>query len=182
MHEQFEVITFLNKTLKSGQAGRVHITGDGVEWCLDILDGKLLFAAHSLQYLNTLETTLPSLGYEAVLPIYWRLTQLDIYKRQSDHIGLASLNWTSKIVGALIQYNVLRLEQAEKILIKLAEDAIESLLGLDQATLVWHPLPNELWHLTTQGKDIHSLVRHLSEVRRLWQPLCDRICSPHQRP
>ncbi|MEM7795875.1 MAG: response regulator [Cyanobacteria bacterium P01_C01_bin.118] len=182
MHEPFEVISFFDKILKSGQAGRVHITSNGVEWCLDILDGKLLFAAHSLQYLNTLETTLPSLGYEAVLPIYWRLTQLDIYKRQIDHIGLTSLNWTSKIVGALIQYNVLSLERAEKILVKLAEDATESLLGLEQATLVWHPLPKELWHFKTQGRDITSLVKHISEIRRSWQPLCDLICSPHQRP
>ena len=182
MHDNFEIIPFLNRTLESRRSGRAHIVSDGVEWCLDIDEGKLLFAAHSLQYLNTLETTLPSLGYEAVLPVYWRLTQLDIYKRQIDHIGLESLNWTSKIVGALIQYNVLKIEQAEKILAKLAEDAAESLLGLEHATVTWHPLPKELWHATTRGDELTSLINHLSRIRQLWQPLCDRICSPHQRP
>ena len=116
MQDQFEVIPFLHELLESPRNGRLHITSQGVEWCLDIIDGRLLFAAHSLQYLNTLETVLPSLGYETVLPVYWRLIQLDIYKRQTDHVGLGSLNWTSKIVGSLIQFNLVSLEQAEKII------------------------------------------------------------------
>ncbi|MBE9068495.1 response regulator [Leptolyngbya cf. ectocarpi LEGE 11479] len=182
MHQRFEIISFLNEALESRQSGRVYIDGPDVKWCLDITEGKLLFAAHSLQYLNTLETILPSLGYEALLPIYWRLTQLKVYKRQVGTSALDALNWTSKIVGALIQYNALEVEKAEKILAKLAEDAVESLLGLENATVAWHPFPKELWHTTTQGIEIASLVNHLTRRLQAWQPLSDRICSPHQRP
>ncbi|MEM7064820.1 MAG: response regulator [Cyanobacteria bacterium P01_B01_bin.77] len=182
MRQRFEIISFLNETLKTRQSGRVYIDGPDVKWCLDITEGRLLFAAHSLQYLNTLETILPSLGYEALLPIYWRLTQLKVYKRQVDTSAIDNLNWTSKIVGALIQYNALEVEKAEKILVKLTEDAIESLLGLENATVAWHPFPKELWHTTIQGVEIASLVNHLARQRQAWQPLSDRICSPHQRP
>lgn len=182
MHQRFEIISFLNEVLEFRQNGRVYIDGPDVKWCLDMNEGKLLFAAHSLQYLNTLETILPSLGYEALLPIYWRLTQLKVYKRQVDASDIDSLNWASKIVGALIQYNVLEVEKAEKILAKLAEDAVESLLGLESATVDWQPFPKELWHTTTQGVEITSLVNYLTKRQQAWQPLSDRICSPHQRP
>ncbi|NEZ58607.1 response regulator [Leptolyngbyaceae cyanobacterium CCMR0081] len=182
MHDHFEVIPFLTKTLESGQTGRVYITGDNVEWCLDITDGRVIFAAHSLQYLNTLETTLPRLGYEALLPIYWRLTQLEVYKRQIGQAGLEALNWTSKIVGALVQYNLLETKQAGEILAQLAEDAVEALLGLEKATVVWYPFPKELWYTTIYGTEIPALVNHLSGRLKAWQSLGDLICSPYQRP
>ncbi|MEL6334814.1 MAG: response regulator [Cyanobacteria bacterium J06626_26] len=179
---EFEVISFLRKTVASFQRGRVHIIGKEVEWCLDIVDGRLLFAAHSLQYLNALEMVLPSLGYEAALSVYWRLIRSDLYKRQSGDRGLESLNWTCKVVGALIRYGALTSEQAENTLAKLAEDAVESLLGLDAATVAWHPLPQDLWHVTTHGVNILPLAERLSERLKAWQSVCDRIISPHQRP
>ncbi|MEM9264979.1 MAG: response regulator [Cyanobacteria bacterium P01_F01_bin.13] len=182
MADQFEIISFLNGIIASQQNGRVQIVGKGVEWCFDIIDGRLLFAAHSLQYLTALETVLPSLGYEAALPVYWRLIRSNQYKHQGGAPDLESLGWASRIVGALVQYEALSLQQAEKTLAKLAEDALESLLGLEAAKIVWYPAPKECWHLTTQGVPISSLVNHLSERLRAWQPLCDRICSPHQRP
>ncbi|MEM8614286.1 MAG: response regulator [Cyanobacteria bacterium P01_H01_bin.105] len=182
MHEHFEVIPFLREAIESHPTGRVHIVNDDVEWCLDIADGKLLFAAHSLQYIHVLETTLSSLGYEALLPVYWRLIQLKAYKRKISDVGLDSLNWTSTIVGSLVQYNLLEVEQAERILAKLAEDAVDSLLGLEKATVVWYPFPQNLWHTTTQGTEVNVFIDYLSERLKAWQPLCDRICSPHQRP
>ena len=179
---EFEITSFLRKTVASFQSGRVHIVGKEVEWCLDIVDGRLLFAAHSLQYLNALETVLPSLGYEAALSVYWRLIRSDLYKRQSGDRGLESLNWTCKVVGALIRYGALTSEQAENTLAKLAEDAVESLLGLDAATVAWHSLPQDLWHVTTHGVDVLPLVDRLSARLKTWQSVCDRIISPHQRP
>lgn len=182
MHDHFEIIPFLTEVLESGKTGRVHVTGNGIEWCLDIADGKLIFAAHSLQYLNSLETTLSSLGYDDLLPVYWRLTQLKVYQRQSDRTNLESLNWTSKIVGVLLKCNLLDLEQAEEILEELAEDAVESLLGLNGATVVWHPFPKDLWHATIDGIEITAVVDHVSERFQAWQSVSDRICSPYQRP
>ncbi|MEM9976174.1 MAG: response regulator [Cyanobacteria bacterium P01_D01_bin.2] len=179
---EFEVISFLRKTVASFQRGRVHIIGKEVEWCLDIVDGRLLFAAHSLQYLNALEMLLPSLGYEAALSVYWRLIRSDSYKHQSGDRGLESLNWTCNVVGALIRYGALTSGQAENTLAKLAEDAVESLLGLDAATVAWHPLPQDLWHVTTHGVKILPLADRLSERLKAWQSVCDRIVSPHQRP
>ena len=182
MHEHFEIIPFLSETLDSRSTGRAYIVNNDIEWCLDITDGKLLFASHSLQHINVVETTLSSLGYEALLPVYWRLMQLKVYKPQINDTGVDSLNWASKVIGALVQYNLLEIEQAEKILAKLAEEALDSLLGLEKATVTWHPFPKQLWHATTQGTDINFFINYLSDRRRVWQPLCDRICSPHQRP
>ena len=182
MYESFEAISFLKEILESRQNGRVHITSENVEWCLDVTDGKLVFAAHSLQYINAVETTLPSLGYETLLPVYWQLLKLKVYRRQGEHTGLESLNWTSKIVGAFVQYNLIEVEQAGKILAKLAQDAVEALLGLESAKIVWYPFPEQLWHATVQGTDIAPLTTHLSERLKIWQSISDRICSPHQRP
>ena len=181
MSGQFEITTFLSEAFESRQDGRAHIVGTDAEWCLDIVNGQVLFAAHSLQYLTALEAALPGLGYEAALPVYWRLTQY-LYKRQTGDQGLEALDWTSKVVGALVQHNTLNLKQAEATLAKLAEDALESLLGLESATVTWYPLPQGLWHLTTSGTQISTLVNYLSKRSESWQPLSDRICSPHQRP
>ncbi len=181
MYERFEIIPFLNRIIESPGNGRVHILGKQAEWCLDIVDGRVVFGAHSLQYLMTLETVLPSLGYEAALPIYWRLVQY-LYKRQPHDQGLEALNWTSKVVGALVQHKTLTLKQAETIVVKLVEDAVESLLGLELATVTWHPVPQELWHVTTAGTPVSSLISYVSQRLRAWQPVCDRICSPYQRP
>ena len=182
MHEQFEVTSFLHKIVVSPRNGRVHIVGKDIEWCLDIIDGQVLFAAHSLQYLATLETILPALGYEALLPFYWRLTALDLFRRQIDHCGLEALSWTSKVVGALVQYNTINLDQAEKILAKLTEDAVEALLGLDAATVSWFTFPKEHWYSKNDGLSLTSLIDSLTKRLQGWQPLCDRISSPHQRP
>ncbi|MEM1239701.1 MAG: DUF4388 domain-containing protein, partial [Cyanobacteria bacterium P01_H01_bin.26] len=182
MYEQFEVTSFLHKIVGSPRNGRVHIVGKDIEWCLDILDGQVLFAAHSLQYLAALETILPDLGYEALLPFYWRLTELDLFRRQIDHCGLEALNWTSKVVGALVQYNTINLDQAEKILAKLTEDAAEALLGLETATVSWFPFPEEHWYSKTDGLSLISLIDSLTKRLQGWHPLCDRISSPHQRP
>lgn len=182
MFEQFEINYFLHNAIASTQNGRVHIIGKDVEWCLDIVDGRLLYAAHSLQYLTTLETILPSLGYEAALPVYWRLVRSDLYKRQIGDRGLNTLDWTGKVVGALIRYGALSLQQAENTVSRLAEDAVESLSGLDRATVNWHPIPENLWYETIQGVDIITLTDRLSARLKLWQSVCDRISSPHQRP
>lgn len=182
MYEQFEVTSFLNRVISFSQNGRVHIIGKDVEWCLDIVDGRLLFAAHSLQYLTALETILPSLGYESALPVYWRVMRSEPYKRQIEDKGLNALNWTCKIVMALVRYQALSLPQAESTLTKLVEDAVESLLGLESATINWHPVPEDLWPDTTRGIDILSLIDRLTDRLQTWQSVCDRIMSPHQRP
>lgn len=181
MYERFEIIPFLNRLSEAPQNGRVHILGKQAEWCLDIVDGRVVFSAHSLQYLRTLETALPSLGYEAALPVYWRLIHY-LYRRHPNDQGLETLNWTSKVMGALVHHKALTLKQAESVLFKLTEDAIESLLGLELAAVTWHPLPKELWHVATAGAPISSMLSYVSQRLRAWQPVCDRIYSPHQRP
>lgn len=182
MYDQFEIISFLHKVIDVPQDGRVQIIGKDVEWCLDIVDGRLLYAAHSLQYLKALETVLPSLSYGAVLPVYWRLAQSNAHKLNVGDSGMTVLNWPSKIIAALVKQDALNLEQAEQVLGKLTEDAVESLLGLDNATVIWHPVPKDLWHVTTHGLSIPKLRKSLTERLKAWQPLSDRISSPHQRP
>ena len=182
MRNQFDTTDFFDKIVSSSQEGRVHIVGEGVEWLLDIVDGQLLFAAHSLQYLTTLETVLLGLGYKASLPAYWRLAQLGPYQCKINDPGLKVLGWTSKVVEALVKHKTLNLEQAEKTLARLSEDAVESLLGLEAATVVWSPLPTGLWHLRSRGVELSSLLNRLSDRLQGWQPLSDRIASPHQRP
>lgn len=182
MYEQFEVIPFLNKTASSPQNGRVHISSEDAKWCLDIVDGRVLFAAHSLQYLIALESILPTLGYGAALPVYRRLTQHLYKQRNIEEHGLEALTWPSTILGVLVQQNTLTLQQAENVLVKLTEDAVESLLGLTSATVTWHPMPTGLWYGTTNGTYISTLLKHLSTRLQAWQPVCDRIYSPYQRP
>ncbi|MEM6253197.1 MAG: response regulator [Cyanobacteria bacterium P01_D01_bin.156] len=182
MHNLFELVVFLREIVKSPRNGRVHILGEGIEWCIDIINGRLLFATHSFQYLTALDTILPSLGYEAALPIYWRLLQAPQHQPPSRSGGLNTLNWTSTMVGALMQYKALTFAQAEHVLVKLSEDTMESLLGLEMATVQWYPIPTALWHASTRGVDITTLVTHLSGRLNAWESICDRIISPHQRP
>ena len=182
MSNQFDTTNFFDQIVNSAQEGRVHIVGGGVEWRLDIVDGRLLFAAHSLQYLTTLETVLLDLGYKAALPAYWRLTQLGPYKCQINDPGSEVLSWTSKVVVALVKHKALTLEQAEKTLVRLSEDAIASLLGLKAATVTWSPLPTGAWRPTSRGVEMYSLLHRLSGRLQGWRTVSDRIASPHQRP
>lgn len=182
MHGKFEVASFLKGVLDSRRDGRIHIADKGVNWCLDISNGEVLFAAHSLQYLATLETVLPELGYESALSIYWRLIRSEAYGWKQDAPAVEQLSWTSRIVGGLVRYEALRVEQATKTLVTLTKDAVDSLLGLESADVVWHSLPQGAWHINTRGISIKALLRFLSERQQAWQPVCDRIISPHQRP
>ncbi|NEQ52151.1 MAG: response regulator [Leptolyngbya sp. SIO3F4] len=183
MHDQFEIASFLQKAIASSQNGRVHIVGkNDVEWCLDIVDGRLLFAAHSFQYLTAFETILPSLGYEAALSVYWRLVRSEQYKYWSRDRGLAALGWTSRMVEGLIRYEALSPKQAENVLAKLSEDAVESLLGLETATVSWHSVPEDLWHSNAQGIVLSALIDRLLKRLKIWQSISDRIISPYQRP
>ncbi|MBT9312030.1 response regulator [Leptothoe kymatousa] len=182
MNGQFEITSFFKSVLDSSRDGRVQITGENVSWCLDIRNGQVLFAAHSLQYLMALEAILPRLGYESALSIYWRLIRSETYKWKHDAPSLEALGWTSDIVRGLIRYEALGVEQAKHTLTKLTEDAIESLLGLDTADVVWHPLPTDTWYASFHGAPIESIMQFLSERQQAWQPVCDRIISPHQRP
>ncbi|MEM9809103.1 MAG: hypothetical protein AAF959_27940, partial [Cyanobacteria bacterium P01_D01_bin.56] len=182
MHGKFEVASFLKSVLDSRRDGRVHIASKGVDWCLDISNGEVLFAAHSLQYLATLEAVLPELGYESALSIYWRLIRSETYGWKQDAQAVDQLSWTSQIVGGLVRFEALRIEQATKTLVTLTKDAVDSLLGLESAAVVWHSLPQRAWHMNTRGISIKALLRFLSERQQAWLPVCDRIISPHQRP
>lgn len=172
----------LTELIESAQEGRAHIVGEDIEWCLDIAQGRLLFAAHSLQNLTAFESVLPGLGYEAALPIYWRLVSMGPYKRKINEQGLHALGWSSRVVEALVQYKTLSHEQAEKVLAKLSEDAIASLLGLGAATVSWQPLPVGTWHLKHTGIEFAVTAQRLLTQLKGWQTLSDRIISPHQRP
>ncbi|MDJ0708295.1 MAG: response regulator [Leptolyngbyaceae cyanobacterium MO_188.B28] len=182
MSNHFDPTEFFDQIVNSSQEGRAHIVGDGVEWRLDIVDGRLLFAAHSLQYLTNLETVLVDLDCKAALPAYWRLTQLGSYKCPIDEPGSEVLSWTSKVVVALVKHKALTLEQAEKTLARLSEDAIASLVGLKAATVVWSPLPVGAWRPTSHGVEMYSLLHRLSGRLQGWRTVSDRIASPHQRP
>lgn len=177
----FSLISLLEEIIASPRSGRLHIVGKDVAWCLDIVDGKLLFATHSLQYLSALETVLPAVGCEAAVPAYLRLTQMQPYSH-TDKLSVEALEWTSQIVGSLVLHSAIALDQAEKVLVKLAEDAAEALLGLDTATITWQSVPKSLWHLTTPGLSLASLKDYLITRLRAWQPLSDCISSPLQRP
>ncbi len=171
-----------NEIIESPYDGRVHIVGEGVEWCIDIVGGELLFAAHSFQHLTAFEFVLPALGYEAALSTYWRLVSLGPYKHKVEETGLEALGWTSKVVEALMQCKALNRQQAEKTLAMLSEEAISSLLGLKAATVTWHPFPAGAWHLTAHGAGIFPLVERLVMRAKGWQGVGDRIISPYQRP
>ncbi|MGC1217882.1 MAG: response regulator [Phormidesmis sp.] len=171
-----------NEIIESPHDGRVHIVGEGVEWCVDIVGGQLLFAAHSLQHLTAFESVLPALGYEAALSTYWRLVSLGPYKPKTEEKGLEALGWTSRVLEALIQYKTLNRQQAEKTLAMLSEEAIASLIGLEKATVTWHPFPVGIWHLSVNGVDVFPLVERLAVRIKGWQCVGDRIISPHQRP
>ena len=174
--------SFLYELIDPPQDGRAHIVGNEVEWCVDIVDGRMLFAAHSLQYLTAFESVLPALGYESALPAYWRLITLDACKHRAEETGIEALSWTSKVLSVLIQHGSLDAKQAKRALYKLSEEAIFALLGLESATIHWYELPAGAWHLNHAGIELASFVQALIPRLQLWEPLSDRIMSPYQRP
>lgn len=178
----FNIVEFLRREIASSRTGRVYLNGQGVSWCLDAVDGQLKFASHSLQYLSSLETVLPVVGCESALPVYWRLIRSEPYRYPSKEVTVGHLSWTSQIVDALVKYDALNGEQAEAVLAQLTEDALDSLLGLDAATITWETVPSELWHLKVQGLPIEARLEQLTEKAKRWQPLSTLIYSPHQRP
>ena len=173
---------FIYELTESPQDGRAHIVGANVEWCVDIVDGQMLLAAHSLQHVTGLTSVLPALGYESALPAYQQLVSAGPYQKSLERTGLEALAWTSRVLGALLQQGVLNLQQAQKTLLRLSEEAIASLLALPAATITWRPLPTGSWHLNHAGIELLRLIQALRPRLELWQALSDCITSPHQRP
>ncbi len=150
--------------------GFLKVTYNGVTWKIFVSQGKLRYANHSVQTLDTLNYHLAQLGHETI-------TQLE-----ADMDGMSPAAWgaVSSTIEHLFQQG--KLDAAGRAGLKnaIAKEALESMLWLPAGNAEWHDESN-----VTVSDDMPELSQILTELEaRLlsWQKLTPNIESPHQQP
>jgi twitching motility two-component system response regulator PilG len=75
MSQDFQSRQLLNDLSDGGKTGHLQITANSVTWDLYLIEGKLLYACHSLQLADTIKHYLLRLGHSNAAKIASMLAQ-----------------------------------------------------------------------------------------------------------
>ncbi len=171
MFYPFNAIDFLRESRATARQGRSQIHTPHLSWVLYHGGDCIQYAFHPLQNFDHLEQAMQALSIE-------------ISGRLGDHISQWELgNPLSLAVTELLQKNLIHQTQADLLLAKLAEDALEPLLWLNEAQITWS-IENDLetLHITGPGIEIQSFLEQAPRRQQQWQQLFPEVRSPYQRP
>lgn len=152
------------------KSGFLQFTHNGVTWKVFVSQGKLRYASHSVQTLDTLNYHLAQLGHETV-------TQLEA---DTDGMNPASWGSLSATVEHLFQQGKLDATGRANLKNAIAKDALESLLWLPAGNAEWHDEPNAT--VSDDMRDLSQVLDELETSLQSWQKLTQTIESPHQQP
>lgn len=170
MFHPFNAIDFLRESSAAARQGRSQIHTSQVSWLLYHAGDRLQYAFHPLQNFDHLEQAMQALSIDV--------------GRLGDHISQWELgNPLSLAVTELLQKHLIDQTQADLILAKLTEDALEPLLWLNEAQITWS-IENDLetLHITGPGLEIKSFLEQAILRQQQWQQLFPEVRSPYQRP
>ena len=150
--------------------GFLQVTHNNVTWKIFVSQGKLRYAQHSVQTLDTLNYHLAQLGHASI-------TQLEA---DMDSMNPATWGALSATADHLLQQGQLDGTSLAKLKHAIAKEALETLLWLPAGSAEWHDEPN-----ATVSDDMPELSQVLTELEtrlQSWQNLTPNIESPHQQP
>jgi two-component system, chemotaxis family, response regulator PixG len=171
MFYPFNAIDFLRESSYKARQGRSQIHTSQISWVLYHSGDRLQYAFHPLQNFDHLEQALQALS-------------INIGSRLGDCISQWELgNPLSIAVTELLQKNLIHQTQADLLLAKLTEDALEPLLWLNEAQITWS-IDNDLetLQITGPGLEIKPFLEQAIRRQQQWQQLFPEVRSPYQRP
>ncbi len=176
MSQNFQPIQIIRNISDTSKTGHLEITANSVTWKLYLIKGKLQYAYHSLQSLDTLKYYLSRLNHGMVAKMTVMLNQKTIDNQE----------FSPSFITQLVAQN--NLTSSEKtILIKaLTQDAFESFLWLTDAEYHWKSTDsfqffNGLTTIEDNLLEISPLLKSLQIRLEAWQTLSPIITSPYQR-
>ena len=177
MANSFNGIQLCREIAQSGKSGCFQVDSNSVVWKVFISDGRLQYAQHSLQSLETLTYHLTQLGHE-----------LSSSERANLHLSFQSTS--RKMLSApwggpyhaleqLYQQRVLDAGALATVKIALSMDALEPLLWLPQASHSWS---EEHSDMTAEAPAFGNILDQLEDRLRAWRQLGPEISSADQQP
>ncbi len=185
MTSSFNAAALCQTFAKSWSSGRLTVSSNGIRWDVEVVEGRLLWASHSVQSPETLEYHCLKQGYESAaqairtMPLAnWEglggLTNADFPQ------GLLSMLTSLGINGFLNQ------DQSRQLLSVLSQDALEYLLWITDPSTKWQWIetqPEIPSFVTLEGLTLLSdHLDALAQRQQAWQRLWPIFTSPYQRP
>ncbi len=170
MVNTFSGIEQCRSLAQADKHGFLQVTHNGVTWKVFVSQGKLCYAHHSVQTLDTLNYHLAQLGHEAI-------NQL---AADMDSMNPGSWGKLNATVEHLHQQGKLDAAGRTNLKNAIAKEALETLLWLPAGNAEWHDLAN-----VAVSEDMPELSPVLDELDirlQSWQKLTPHIESPHQQP
>ncbi|MBL1211181.1 response regulator [Geminocystis sp. GBBB08] len=176
MSFNFQPLTILQDGLHQKKTAHLQIKANSVNWNIYLAEGKLQYAQHSLQSLETIKHHLMAIAPNAV-------TKIDLTKGQNNTDNLKLIT----IINDLWEQNHLNSSQKTTLIKELSQDALESFLWLREGEYQWNQITT-VQSLKIKNKigvnplELSPLVKSLQIRLQLWQKLTPLITSPQQRP
>lgn len=175
MSQNFQPIQLLQDKADAYETGHLQILANSVTWKLYLVEGKLQYAYHSLQSLDTIKHYLLRLNPNAVAKIKSISAQ-----------NLSNNHQLMSFVNQLVDQNGFNSDQKAILSQELTKDALESSFWLTEGQYRWKPTnPLESINIAGTSEDnfleIPPLITSLQTKLQAWQQLNPLIISPHQR-
>ncbi|MTF39938.1 response regulator [Cyanobacterium aponinum] len=175
MNQEYPPLEILRKICQNKQTGHLQIQTNSVRWNIYLVEGKIQYAQHNLQSIETVKNYLIHLQIPFANTI-----GSDLRNLSKPFLLLAT-------VKELVEQNQINREQKNILLNKLTEDAIESFICLPEGQTKWE-VNNNLSLMGApkifddDGIEGTQIIDSLKEKISQWQKLKPFISSPHQRP
>lgn len=175
MNEEYPPLEMLRKISENRQTGHLQIQINYVYWNIYLVEGKIQYAQHNLQSIDTIKNYLTSLKVPITNIIFPSLTKVN------------SPFFLLLTIKQLVAQQYINTTQKNVLLQKLTEDAIESFICLPEGHTKWEinktllsmDAPIIFDHDGIKGDQI---IDPLKDRVSQWQKLQPFIFSPHQRP
>ena len=183
LSSHFDPIALCRSLAKPFNSGHLWIKGEAAQWHVSLIQGRLQYAVHSAQTLETLEYHALKLNLDAVVQALHSITQAEL-QRLSHQPRASRAGWLSHVVDWLFQRHALTENELRQFTAALSEDALEPMLWLTSGTA--------RWELSESTEGIHAqadvmphlgpVVQSLEQRLQTWQRLRPLIRSPYEQP
>lgn len=179
----FNPIATCRDLAKPFNTGHLQVVSNGITWNVALIQGRLQYAVHSAQSLETLEYHLLKLGNDSAVQAVRSISQTDL-ERLGSLPDVSRSGWLSKVADWLFSRGVLGEQQLSELILRLSKDALESMLWLMSGTYNWS-LSESTQGIHSQAENVLELsqvVDELEQRMQSWQMLRPLITSPYQQP